>query len=143
MRDNAIGDRELIDRHLPLVCRRLQQHHARYRAAAAHVVLRDADTAAAAGAHLAPDALAREVLARGDLVDADLLPVALELLGHELEQAGMRALAHLRARDADHAGVVGIDHDPGVYFCSLKNIFLVGGKSKWHMKTNREPASHD
>ena len=103
-----------LDRHLPLVGRRLQQHHARGRAAAADVVLRGADAAAAAGAHLAPDALAREVLAGRDRVGRDLLPVALELLGDELREAGERALAHLRARDADHAGVVGLDDDPGV-----------------------------
>ena len=42
----------------------------------------------------------------------DLLPVAFELLGDELGEAGERALPHLRARDADHAGVVGLDRRP-------------------------------
>src|SRR6266705_625421 len=73
------------------------------RAAAAHIVLRAADAAAAAGRHVAPDALAGEVLAGKDVLGRDLLPVALELLGDELREAGERALRHLRARDADHA----------------------------------------
>ena len=72
MRDDALRHGELGDRHLPLVGRRLQQHDARRRAAAAHVVLRRADAAAAAGAHLAPDALAREVLAGRDAFGRDL-----------------------------------------------------------------------
>ena len=55
-----------------------------------------------------------EVLAGGDQLDGDLLPVALELLGDELREAGVRALSHLRAHDADHARVVGLDDDPRV-----------------------------
>jgi hypothetical protein len=50
------------------------------------------------------------------LLDGHLLPVAFELLGDELGEAGMRALTHLRAHDADHAGVVGLDGDPYVEF---------------------------
>ena len=114
MGDDAVGDGELADRDLPLVGRGLQQHHARRRAAAAHIVLRGADAAAAAGAHFAPHPLAGEVLPRRDAVGRDLLPVALELFGDELGEAGRGALAHLGAGDADHAGVVGLDDDPGI-----------------------------
>ncbi len=58
VRDDAALDRQLRHRHLPPVGRRLQQHDARHGAAAANVVLGDADAAAAAGAELAPYALA-------------------------------------------------------------------------------------
>src|SRR6202022_3986550 len=82
--------------------------------AAADIILRGADAAAAAGSHLAPDALAAEILTRGNRLGGDLLPIAFELLGHQLGEAGARALPHLRARDADHAGVVGLDDHPGI-----------------------------
>ena len=58
--------------------------------------------------------LRARLLAGRDLLGRHLLPVALELLGDELGEAGERALAHLGARDADHAGVVGLDRDPDV-----------------------------
>ena len=116
VRDDAVGYGELADRHIPLVGRRLQQHHARRRAAAADIVLRGADAAAAAGAHLAPGALAREVAARRDAFGRHLAPVALQFFRDELGKAGERALPHLRARDADDAGVVGLDRDPDVDF---------------------------
>ena len=45
-------------------------------------------------------------------IGRDLVPVALELFGDELGEAGERALPHLGARDADHAGVVGLDRRP-------------------------------
>ena len=47
------------------------------------------------------------------ILGLDLLPVALELLAHQLGEAGQRALAHLRAGDADDDVVVGLDEDPG------------------------------
>ena len=114
--DGAVRNRQLLDRNLPFVGGRLQQHHARDRAAAADVVLRTADAAAAAGRHVAPGALAREVLAGGQPFGRDPLPVALELLGDELGEAGERALPHLRTRDPDDAIVVGPDHDPDADF---------------------------
>jgi hypothetical protein len=49
-----------------------------------------------------------------DELQADLVPVALQLLGDELGEAGEGALPHLRARDADDAGVVGTDGHPDV-----------------------------
>ena len=114
VRDDTVGHRELRDRHLPIIRRRLQQHHARERAATAHIVLRAADAAAAAGRHVAPDAFTRKVGAGSDLLGGHLLPVAFELLGDQLRKPGESALAHLRARDPDHAGVVGLDHDPDI-----------------------------
>ena len=49
-------------------------------------------------------------------------PVALELLGDELGEAGQRALAHLGAGDADHHLVVGMDHHPGVELLHLGRL---------------------
>ncbi len=114
MRDDAVRHGELADRDFPLVGRRLQQHHSRCRAALPHIVLRRADAAAAARAHLAPRALPGEALARRRKFGRHLRPVALELLDDELREAGHRALAHLRAGDADHAAVVRLDDDPRV-----------------------------
>ena len=39
-------------------------------------------------------------------------PVAVELVGDELREAGERALAHFRAGDAHDGGVIGADHHP-------------------------------
>jgi hypothetical protein len=114
VRDHAVSDLELADRDLPLVGGRLQQHHARGGAAATHVILRAANAAAAAGRHVAPHALAGQIALRGDRLDGDLVPVALQLFGDELGEAGMRPLPHFVARDADHAAVVGLDHHPRV-----------------------------
>src|SRR5712671_8122355 len=68
--------------------------------------------AAAAGGELAPGALARDALARSRILDLDLAPVAVELLGYELCEAGDRALAHLGAHGADQGGVVRADRHP-------------------------------
>src|SRR6266446_1464439 len=85
-------------------------------AAAANIVLRGTDTAAAAGRHLAPDAFACEVLPGRDLFRLYFVPIAFELFGDELDEARDRALSHLRARDTDHAGIVGFDENPGIDF---------------------------
>ena len=44
----------------------------------------------------------------------DLGPVALQLLGDELGEAGQRPLPHLGAGDADDHRIVGLDHHPGI-----------------------------
>src|SRR5262249_48141218 len=125
--DDTVSDRQLADRHLPLLGRGLQQHHARGGAAAANIVLRGADTAAAAGRHLAPDAFAGEVLPGRDLFGLYFVPIALELFGDELDEARDRALSHLRARNTDHAGVVGFDDDPGVDLSTAIGALRHGG----------------
>jgi hypothetical protein len=112
--DHAVGNRQLGNGDLPFVRRRLQQHHARGGAAAADIILRAADAAAATGRHVAPDSLAGKVLPGRDLFRPHLIPIALELLGDELDEARDRPLSHLRARDADHARIVGLDEDPGI-----------------------------
>src|SRR5258708_26877799 len=63
---------------------------------------------------MAPHALAGGVLARGGIFGRDLRPVAFELLSDELGEPGERALAHLRAGDANDHRVVRTDHHPGV-----------------------------
>ena len=114
MRDDAFVDGQLRDRHLPLVGCGLLEHLARNRTALTHINVRRADAAAAAGAEVAPRAFAGEALTGSRIFPGDLVPVAFELFGDELAETGQRALAHLRARDADDDGVVGLDHHPGI-----------------------------
>src|SRR4029453_10683162 len=85
-----------------------------------HILVRSADAAAAAGRHVAPDAVAGEVLARRRILPLHLFPVALELLADELGEAGERALAHLRAGDADDHVLVGLDDDPGADLAAFR-----------------------
>ena len=66
--------------------------------------------------HGAPHPLALKALARRRVLGGDLRPVALQLLGNELAEAGQRALAHFRARDAEDDGVVRLDDDPDAQF---------------------------
>ena len=115
VRDHALVHAALRGRHAPLIGSSLNQHHAGGRAPLADIVLRLADAATAAGGEIAPDALARQVFARRGLFGGDLGPVATELLGNHLREAGERSLAHFRAGDSHHHGVIGPDHHPGVH----------------------------
>ena len=137
--DDALVHTDLTGRHLPAISGGLQQHDARSRAATAHIVFRDADAAAATGAHLAPDAIARKVLARRRHFGGDVLPVALEFFSHQLRQASERALAHLGARDTDHTGLVRFDDDPGVDFRNSRRA--LGGSEGRQIEAKREPGS--
>ncbi len=114
MGDDAVGGGAFGDRHLPFVGGGLHQHHARGGAALADIFLAGADAAAAAGGEIAPGALAGDALAGGRIFGRDFRPVAFEFFGDQLGEAGEGTLAHFRARDADHHGVVGADHHPGV-----------------------------
>ena len=114
VRDHAVRGAALGRRHLPGIRRGLHQHDAGGGAALADVFVRLANSAAAARREIAPDALARDALARRRILGGDLRPVALELFGRHLGEAGDRALAHLGARDPNDDGVVGTDDDPGV-----------------------------
>src|SRR6476646_5134726 len=69
---------------------------------------------AAAGGEVTPHALARHALAGRWIFGRNFRPVAFELLGNQLGEAGEGALTHLGARDADHNRVVRADHHPGV-----------------------------
>src|SRR5262249_44943644 len=84
--------------------------------ALADIFMRHADAATAAGREVTPHALAGNALAGGRIFPRDLRPVAFQLLGDELGEAGERPLTHLGTRDADHDGVVRADHHPGVDF---------------------------
>ena len=141
VRDHAVRGGALGRRHLPFVGGRLDQHHARGRAALAHIFLRIADAAAAAGDEIAPDAVAREVLARRRKFGRDFGPVAFELFGDELGEAGQRALAHLGAGDADDDGVVGLDHDPGVDFRRAVRGASALSAAERKIEAEREPAA--
>src|SRR6266850_522742 len=109
-------------------------------AAACTSMMRAADSAAASGRHVSPHALAGEVLAGKDVLGRDFLPVALELLGDELGEPRERALPHLRARDADHAGAVGFDDDPGIDLGPRCGCGL-GRSDERKLESEREPAA--
>ena len=116
VRDGAAGRAAFGGWHVPLLGCGRDQHLARDGAALADILLALADAAAAAGREILPDAVALQVLAGRRILPGDLVPVAVELLGHELAEAGERALAHFGAGDADHHLVVGMDDHPGVQF---------------------------
>ena len=138
--DDAVGDGALLGLHLPLVGSGLDQHHARRGAALTHVKVRLADAAASARRHVLPHALPGDVLARCRVLPGDLLPVALEFLGHELGEAGQRALAHFRAGDADDSRVVGLDDNPGVDLGrGGRRLLRLGGKG--HVETENKAAT--
>jgi len=81
-------------------------------------------------------------LAGGDLFGLDLLPIAFELFGHELDEAGDRALSHLRARDADHASVVGLNQDPGVDLGTFAGGLRDGApEARRQTEPKRQPAT--
>ena len=141
--NDAVGYREFAGRDIPLLGGGLQQHHARRRTAAPDIILRRADAAAAAGAHFAPRPLAGEIAARRDAFGRHLVPVALQFLGHELGEAGERALPHLRARDADHAGVVGLDGDPDIDLGCRRALRLRRADTERHIQSERQPAARD
>ena len=84
-----------------------------HRAASTDIIPRQANAGAATGGKIAPHAIAREVGAWRRIFGRDARPVAFEFLGHELCKAGLRPLAHLGARGADHHHVVRLDHYPG------------------------------
>jgi len=63
----------------------------------AHIFMRLADTAAAAGGKIAPRALARDTLTGSRVFVVDFRPIALKLFGNELSKTGERALPHFRA----------------------------------------------
>src|SRR5262249_16413717 len=88
-----------------------------------------------------PHALAREVLSGRDRIGRDFVPVALELLGDELAEAGERALPHLGACDADHRGVVRFDDDPGIDL-GFGALCLGGVDAERHAQAESEPAAH-
>ena len=75
--DHAGDDLAFGGRHAPVGGGGLHQHHPGCGAAFAHIVMRFADAAAAAGREIAPDALACQVLSRRGVFGRDFGPVAL------------------------------------------------------------------
>jgi len=84
------------------------------RTALAHVILRGADAATAAGTEIAPRILAGDALAGRRILGRDLRPIAFQFFGDHLGEAGERALPHLGAGNTDDDGVIRLDDDPGV-----------------------------
>src|SRR4051812_16042403 len=142
MRDNSVRYGELADRYIPLLGCRLQQHQARRRPSTSDIVLRRAYPSAAAGAHFAPGAFAREVARRRDAFGRYFIPVTLQFLCHELCEAGECALSHLRTCDADHASVVRLDRNPDVDF-GRRTLGLRGVAAKRNLQSESETAARD
>ena len=93
---------------------------------------------------ISPQARLRARLVPGVICSVvDLVPIAFELLGDELREAGERALTHLRARDADHAGVVGLDGDPHIDFAAVAGgaCAIAAPKPNGRLKPERESAA--
>ena len=113
MGDDPLGSGAVARRHAPGIGRRRDQHLARGGAAFAHVVVGAANAPAAAGGEAFPYLAPGQVGARRGVFGGHAGPVAVQFLGHQLGQARQGALAHFRARDADHHGLVRPHHDPG------------------------------
>src|SRR5882672_7687074 len=142
VRDDAVRSRALGGWNFPLVGCGFDEHHARGGSALAHILVRLADAAAAARGELAPGALARDALAGRRVLDHDLVPVAIELLGHELGEAGERALAHFGADHADGSGVVRADHHPDGDFGRAVGRAHDGGTEGRKAQAQREAATN-
>ena len=65
---------------------------------------------------IAPDAVARQVLPWRGVLGRDAGPVALQLLGHQLGQAGQCALTHFGADYSNHHSIVWLNHNPNTDF---------------------------
>ena len=139
--DHPLVHPQLSRADVPLCGGRLQQHDAGSGTTLSHIVLRTADATAAAGRHIAPDALAGQVLCRGHSLGDHLRPVALQFFGHQLRQTGVGSLPHLGPCHPHHAGVVWAHHHPGIDLLSAS-----AGRSRTlgrcgQMKAQRQPAS--
>ena len=114
--NDAVGRGTFRNGNPPAACRRLDEHHARRRAAFAHILVALADAAAASGRKVLPHPVAQQVLAWGGVFPIHLGPVAFEFFRHHLRETRERALAHFRTGDADDDRIVRFDDDPGVDF---------------------------
>jgi hypothetical protein len=113
MQHRAVRRGALGDGNVPLPRRGGDQALARAGARLLQPLPRSGDPAAANRIHVAIDGVLTLIARGGGEFALDLRPVDLQLLGDDLRQRGRGALPHLRMRDADGDGLVGIDHDPG------------------------------
>ena len=118
---NGVGDDPLFSQqfahgHLPTVGGSLHEHQAGGSTPAPHVVVRGADAAAATSGHIAPSPFAGQALAWRGHFGGDFGPIAIQLFGHQLRQAGSGALPHFGAGNANHTGVIRLDHHPNIDF---------------------------
>src|SRR5262249_21007052 len=101
-----------------------------------------ADGAAAGRVEIAPDALAGQALSRRWHLSGDLGPVAFKLLGHQLREAGLRALAHLGAGNANDDGIVRADDHPGVHLLRTVGRAHDARAAERQIKTERKAAAN-
>ncbi len=120
---------------LPLLGGGLHQHFASGRASLAQRLPRGADAQAAVSAH---HRRAVHRLDTGEL-GADLLPVALQLLGQQLRERGHGALPHLRFVDLEGDGVVSAHLDEGV---QLKGAGSLGLASHRQLEADEQSAAY-
>ncbi len=64
---------------------------------------------------------------------------AFEFFGNQLRETGERALAHFGTRDADHHGVVRLDHHPGIDFGRAVGGAHVGTERKFEAECKPGP----
>ena len=120
MGDHAVRGGTLVGRYTPGIRSGLNQHHSRGSTALAHILMRFTDAAAAAGRETAPHPFTSEAFTRGWIFGGDLGPIAFELFGNQLRQAGQGALPHLGTNHPNDHGVIRTDDDPGTDFrCRL------------------------
>ena len=116
--DHAVLRHAFTRRDIPLLGSSGDQHFACGGTGLAQIFLRVANSAAAHGRHIAPDALAAHLLVGQGVFDLDLLPVGFQFLGHQLRCRGHAALTHLGAGVLDDHGVIGTHLHPGIDFGS-------------------------
>src|SRR5262249_27929637 len=116
VRYDAVGGVALLSRDAPACRCGTDQHVPRRRTRFADILVRVADPTATAGGQISPYSLARGVRAWRREFGCHLRPIAFQLLGNQLREAGHRALSHLGTRNPDDDRVVRTDDDPGVHF---------------------------
>ena len=138
MGDDAFCHSAFGCRNAPRVGGRLEEHDARRCAAFAHVLMRHANAATAAGGEITPNTLTRKALPRRWVFSHDLGPVAFQLFGHHLCETGQRPLTHFGARNPHDHFVVWLNHHPSIYFwrhgCRALCASLL--REQWNVKTN-------
>ena len=107
VRDDAASRRQFTGRHVPMLRGGGHHHQPAAGANLPHRIVVDGNGAAAAFG-LRP-VLRIEI----GLLDLDLAPVDVELVGDDLRQGGPDALSRLRVLRDDREGVVGVDGDVG------------------------------
>ncbi len=130
--NHPLGNGALTGGHLPLPGGSFSQHHTGSGAALTQILMGATNRRRAGSELTPPDIVALAVPARLDQFEVHLVPVAFQILGHQLRQAGQRALAHFLTGDADQHRLIGLNHHPGVHLgrLGLRQCGLTEGHGK-------------